>query len=268
MQTNSIANTGLEVSILGLGTVKLGRNKAVKYPQSFRIHDDKTALDILETCADCGINLLDTAPAYGNSEQRLGQLLQHTSQPWVISTKVGEIFDETTGESHYDFTPEYLQTSIEASLQRLGRDVLDIVLVHSNGDDEHIIRHHGALEVLNHLKQKGWIRATGMSTKTVLGGKLALDHSDIAMITHNLDYQEEKSVIEHAHRQQKAIFIKKAFASGHSTTTHGKTNQQDRVIQSFECIFENPGVSSVILGSINPKHIRENATKAMATYRR
>ena len=79
------------------------------------------------------------------------------------------------------------------------------------------MRHHsnvrllGALDILNHLKQKGLIRATGMSTKTVEGGKLAAKQSDIAMVTHNLLYQEERPVIDYAQANGKGIFIKKAL---------------------------------------------------------
>jgi aryl-alcohol dehydrogenase-like predicted oxidoreductase len=74
-QRKHIANTGVTVSPLGLGTVKLGRDKAVKYPEGFKIPDDKQALDLLALAWDLGINLIDTAPAYGNSEERLGKLL-------------------------------------------------------------------------------------------------------------------------------------------------------------------------------------------------
>lgn len=263
MQKTNIANTGISVSILGLGTVKLGRNTAVKYPTAFDIPDDETVIAILEATAESGINLLDTAPAYGNSEERLGKLLKHSPHPWIISTKVGEIFDVATGESTYNFTPEYIQASIENSLRRLQREVLDIVLVHSNGDDEKIIRNDGALEILNHFKQKGLIRATGMSTKTVSGGIMAAEHADLVMVTHNIDYQEEVDVIQYAHQHDKGIFIKKALASGHST----HANHDDTVKQSFDGIFQHAGVSSIILGSINPHHITDNAEKAIASFK-
>lgn len=264
MQKVKLGHTGIQVSILGLGTVKLGRNTAVKYPSSFTIPNDNEALDIIHCAADCGINVIDTAPAYGNSEERLGKLLQKSKDEWIISTKVGEYFDPITGESNYQFTPEYIQHSIENSLRKLQRDQLDIVLVHSNGDDEKIIREDGALETLQHLKQKGLIRAIGMSTKTVSGGILAAQQSDIVMVTHNLGYQEEEPVIHYAHAHDTGVFIKKAFASGHSTVEEGV----DAVTQSFDCIFQHPGVSSIILGSINPKHIKENAEKAMRSFKK
>lgn len=255
-QRNLIADTGVAVSPLGLGTVKLGRDKAVKYPESFRIPDDKEAADLLAKAWDLGINLIDTAPAYGNSEQRLGKLLKRQPHDWLICTKAGEIFNPQTGESSYDFTPESLVISVEQSLKRLQRDTLDIVLIHSDGHDQEIIE-HGALEVLNDLKQKGLICATGMSTKTVQGGLLALQQSDMAMVMHNLHYQEEQAVLTQAANDNKGIFIKKALGSGHMT----KKAEKDIVQANFDFIFAHAAVSSVIIGTINPHHLADNVAK-------
>jgi len=69
-QRHQISDTGIAVSPLGLGTVKMGRNTAVKYPRHFEIPDDKQVQNVLSQAWELGINLLDTAPAYGNSEQR------------------------------------------------------------------------------------------------------------------------------------------------------------------------------------------------------
>jgi len=251
-QGKQIATTGIEVSPLGLGTVKIGRNKGVKYPTAFTIPDDKQVLNLLDHAWDLGINLIDTAPAYGNSEQRLGELLPRHNHDWIIATKVGETFDSSTGESQYNFTAEFITASIKQSLKYLNRDVLDIVLIHSDGNDETIIK-QGALDVLADLKQQGLIRATGMSTKTVAGGLLALQQSDIAMVMHNLQYQQEQAVLDQAQLDNKAIFIKKALASGHLTANSVQDN--------FNLIYANQAVSSVIIGTINPAHLADNVAK-------
>ncbi len=66
------------------------------------IPDAAAAANLIAFAKDLGINLLDTAPAYGNSEERLGQLLQGQRDDWIICTKVGEEFDN--GASHFDFS--------------------------------------------------------------------------------------------------------------------------------------------------------------------
>src|SRR5690606_39506858 len=75
-----LGNTGLQASPLGLGTVKIGRNQGVKYPSGFDLPDDGQVRDLLALARGLGINLLDTAPAYGTSEERLGPLPQGRRQ--------------------------------------------------------------------------------------------------------------------------------------------------------------------------------------------
>ncbi len=252
-----ILGTDLEVSALGLGTVKLGRDKGVKYPEHFQIPDDQQALALLDKAWELGINLIDTAPAYGRSEQRLGELLPQLPHNWLICSKAGEFFNSETGESSFDFTADGLKRSVEQSLQRLGREQIDIVLIHSDGNDLSIIDQHRALETLNELKSQGLIHATGMSTKTVEGGLRTLEHADIAMVTHNLAYQGEQAVLDAAHKHNKSVFIKKAFASGHLP------EGTDAISESFKLIYQNPAVASVIVGTINPLHLADNVAKAI-----
>lgn len=253
-----LGNTGMEVGLLGLGTVKLGRNQGVKYPQSFEIPDDKEAAALIDLAKDSGINLIDTAPAYGNSEQRLGKLLKGQRQDWLICTKVGEEF--INGESRYDFSPEHTRFSVERSLRRLNTDVLDIVLIHSDGNDMAILEQYGTLNTLVELKKEGKVRAIGMSTKTVEGGLLAAAQGDVVMITWNLHHHDEIPVADYCHQHGKGVLIKKALASGHAAQNRPSNNKpvHDPVQQSFKMIFSHPGVHSAIVGTINPNHLRAN----------
>ena len=250
-----IAGTDISVSPLGLGTVKLGRDQQVKYPESFKIPDDNAVSSLLDLSQSMGINLLDTAPAYGTSEERLGRLLGHRRKDWVICGKVGEEFEK--GVSRFDFSPEHIRFSVERSLKRLKTDYIDIVLVHSSGDDVNIINQYGCLEVLEDLKKEGLIRAGGMSTKTVEGGIMALERSDIAMVTYNLADQSERDVLDFAVKQGKGILVKKALASGHACL-----NSKDSVYESMKLVFAHPAVSSAVIGTINPTHLKQNVTTA------
>lgn len=254
----SLGGTGLLVSPLGLGTVKLGRDQGVKYPSGFTIPDDAEALQLLALARDLGINLIDTAPAYGRSEERLGPLLRGQRQDWVIVSKVGEEFDG--GVSRFDFSPEHTRFSVERSLKRLETEFIDLVLVHSDGNDLRVLRDSGVYETLAELKQAGKIRAFGLSGKTVDGGLLALEQGDCAMVTYNLNEQGEKPVLDFALQQNKGILVKKGLASGHACLDAGV----DPVRASFELIFGHPGVTSAIIGTINPLHLTHNVATAAA----
>lgn len=258
MLKRELANTGLMVSPLGLGTVKLGRNKEVKYPTSFSLPNDQEALQLIHQARELGINFIDTAPAYGTSEERLGHLLKGQRNDWVICSKIGEEFDNNSGESSYIFTPEHLKFSVERSLKRLNTDFIDMLLVHSDGNDVEIIQRYGILQALEELKAQGKIRATGMSTKTVEGGLLALAQSDCAMVTYNLSHQTEEAVLDYAELNNKGILLKKALASGHICAK----NSQDPIQASFDFIFAHKGVTSAIIGTINPKHLKANVAAA------
>lgn len=253
-----LGSTGLRVSPLGLGTVKLGRDQGVKYPNGFTIPDDDQARALLAQARELGINLIDTAPAYGRSEERLGPLLRGQREDWVIVSKVGEEFDN--GQSHFDFSAAHTRFSIERSLKRLETDHIDLVLVHSDGNDLHILEHEEVYQTLEALKREGKIGGFGLSGKTVAGGLKALERGDCAMVTYNLNEQAERPVLDYAAEHGKAILVKKALASGHACLSPGV----DPVRSSFELLFAHPGVSSAIVGTINPVHLAHNVATVAA----
>lgn len=245
MELRALGATGLNVSPLGLGTVKIGRDQQVKYPTGFTIPDDAAVRALFDLAWDLGINVLDTAPAYGNSEERLGQLLPRKND-WIIVGKVGEIFEN--GQSSFDFSAEFTRRSVERSLKRLGRDYIDMVLVHSDGDDMRIIREEAVCDTLQELKHEGLIRAVGMSTKTVDGGLWCVENMDVVMATYNHAYTDELPVLQRAVQLNKGVLIKKGLQSGHAQS----------VEDALRFVFAQPAVHSVIVGTINPAHLRDN----------
>ena len=255
MDLRPLGSTGMQVSPLGLGTVKFGRNQQVKYPQPFDLPSDREIGDLLALARELGINLLDTAPAYGSSQQRLGRLLGAGRSDWIIVSKVGEVFE--SGESRFDFGYAHTMASVEDSLRTLRTDYLDCVLIHSDGDDLRIFEDTGAVDALHELKRRGLIRAHGMSSKTVGGGLRTVAELDVVMATCNLGYNDELPVLEAAARQSKGVLIKKGLMSGH-------IQGADDVERAFAHVFAQPGVSSMIVGTINPEHLRVN----VATLRR
>jgi aryl-alcohol dehydrogenase-like predicted oxidoreductase len=256
-----LGGTGLQVSALGLGTVKLGRNRAVKYPAGFTLPDEPGARGLLDLARELGINLLDTAPAYGSSEERLGRLLAGRRREWVICSKVGEEFER--GRSRFDFSPEHTRESVMRSLRRLATDVLDIVLVHSDGRDLQIIERMGTLEVLAQLKREGLLRAFGMSTKTVAGGLAAAAACDVVMVTYNPVQQEERPVLDECARLGRGVLVKKVLNSGHLVQSPGDPDTGRSPQQaSLELVLSHPGTSAAIIGTINPLHLRANVEAA------
>lgn len=237
---------GLELSALGLGTVKFGRNEGVKYPEHFELPSEDKLFSLLKLAQSLGINTLDTAPSYGQSEERLGRLLTGWRNDWVIIGKAGEDFVE--GKSTYNFTPDHFKYSLERSLKRLGTDYLDMLLIHSNGNDTEILQNDALIRTLHDFKKQNLVKALGASTKTVDGGVMALELLDTVMATYNAQYIDEKPVLDYALKNNKKVLLKKALSSGHNT----------HIKDAFSFAFSHPAVATVIVGTINPDHLRQN----------
>ena len=253
-----LGKTGLEVSCLGLGTVKIGRNQDVKYPNSFSLPSDDEVSALIARAKELGINFIDTAPAYGSSEQRLGRLLKKR-QDWIICSKVGEEF--TAGKSQFDFSAEHTQRSIERSLRDIRTDYLDIVLIHSDGSDRKILESSDWPEPLLRLKDNGLIKAVGMSTKTVEGGMKAAEMLDLVMVPYSPSMQDDAIVIDHALALDKGILVKKALNSGHDCIAgDAKENSvgTNFTQRNLRFALDKKGVTSVIVGTINQQHLLDN----------
>lgn len=250
MEMRPLGSTGIMVSLLGLGTVKIGRNEGVKYPKGFDLPDDASVIGLLEQARALGITLIDTAPAYGRSEERLGQLLPRIGSgraDWVIATKAGEWFED--GRSRFDFSAPAIIASVETSLRRLRTDYLDVVLLHSDGVDEAGDRFLPAAEALDGLKRRGLIRASGFSGKTPDGARRMLDCADVMMLTYNPGYTGDLPVIAEAAAAGKGVLIKKALASGHAA---------DPAL-ALRMAAAIAGVSSIVVGTLSPANLRANA---------
>ena len=276
MQERALGKSSVEVQPIGLGTVKLGRLAGLKYPAAQipqALPDDEQVLLLLREAAKLGVSLIDTAPAYGESEQRLGELLYRVRprKNWVLCSKVGEEFAATGGEvgeprtSTYDFSAKAIVASIERSLRRLRTDYLDIALLHfsSATDDEAVLNAAEAYDTLAMLKSNGKIRAIGASTSSLAGGIIAAQRCEVAMLTLNPTEQRDLSAIVEARTTGCGVLIKKALGSGHivaapaAAAGQGGAVSPDLVQAALRAVLAEPSVSSVIVGTLNPKHLAQ-----------
>lgn len=281
MPRKRLGRTDIEVSTFGLGTVKFGRTQSLKYPETFSLPSDEQIRALLGCARDMGVNFLDTAPSYGYSEERLGDLLWKERKHWVISTKVGEEFEASKffdeGVSRFDFSAKHTRVSVERSLRRLRTDYLDLVLIHSDGNDLEVLQNTGALHTLQQLKQEGWIRALGISSKTPEGGLAAAEVCDAVMLVYNRDYTDEKAVIDKCVQQGAAVLLKKVLASGHichdappvsaetgnSAEPREQDQEEDPIQSALNFAYAPPGVTSAIIGTVNLQHLHANLIKAL-----
>ena len=236
---------GVAVSVLGLGTVQFGRQTAVKYRRPSPRPTDARIAELLDTAKAFGVNLLDTAPAYGDSEARLGEAIAGERGDWVLCTKVGEEFDGR--RSRHDFSEDHARRSVERSLRRLRTDRLDIVLVHADGRPASAIKAEGVFRALRRLQREGLIRAIGYSGKGLVDNRAALPDSDVLMCTVNARHEEEVPLVAEAGAAGVGVLVKKPLASG---------AHPHRMVAP---IARLPGVTTVVVGTLNPDHLAEHA---------
>lgn len=247
-----LGNTGLFVSPIGFGAFKIGRNQGIKYARPYDLPDLPQVQLLVNQLIENNVTYFDTAPAYGLSEERLGQTLPADRTHITLSTKIGERF--TAGQSTYDFTQKGVGQSIQNSLKLLRTDCLDIVFIHSNGQDMDILENSDAPATLDKLKAKGVIRAIGFSGKTVQGAQAALPWADVLMVEYHLEDRSHENVMQQAKEQGKGVVVKKGLASGRLPAS-----------DAIAFVLSNPAVSSLIIGGLNITHMQSNIAVATRT---
>jgi myo-inositol catabolism protein IolS len=158
MITRAFGKTGWQVSAIGLGTWNIGNQ--------WGEIDDVTAWATVRQAFDAGVNLFDVAESYGDpnglSEERLGTALSGIRHRVYVVSKIGH-WGERTGQGVPKTTVDMIRLCAHASLHRLRTDWLDVELCHEGDIADPSIY----LEAFEMLKQRGRIRAYGISTDSL-----------------------------------------------------------------------------------------------------
>ena len=162
MTRRPLGTSGIEVSTIGVG--------CMGFAGVYGPVDEHEAIRSVHRALDLGLNLFDTADAYGNgvSEQLLARALQGRRQEAVIATKFGNIdhfgdrpmVDAIEGRWETNGRPEYVRAACEASLARLRTDVIDLYYLHRVDPNTPIEDTVGAMA---DLVRAGKVRAIGLS---------------------------------------------------------------------------------------------------------
>ena len=193
----TLGRSGITVSALGVGTARIGGlgfsrsgdHETRLVPAA--VEESKRAI---RRAIDLGITFFDTADVYGagRSERIVGEAIAERRSEVVLATKFGEGFDEATGaEIDVDVTPEYVAEACDASLRRLGTDVIDLYLLHLR--DYPIDRAPAIRDALEDLVSAGKIRGYGWSTDDVERAAVFAEGTHCTAIEHRLNVFDEPS---------------------------------------------------------------------------
>ena len=199
MKNLKLKGTGIEVSVLALGTWGMGGGTA------WKDSDDDESIKIIHEAKDLGINLVDTAPVYGtgHSEELLSRALKGRRGDYILSTKCTMQWRNNQGVKIYDrdgksvyrsFEPESLRADLDESLKRLKTDYIDIYFTHRQPDELSAVA--GVYSLLDEFKRQGKIRAIGISNANPAILKEYLKCGPVEMV------QEKFSILDSAERME------------------------------------------------------------------
>ncbi|MBX3270191.1 MAG: aldo/keto reductase [Sandaracinaceae bacterium] len=176
MQTRSLGRTGLRIGEITLGTWGLGaQSYGPVRPERF----DETVREALAR----GVDAFDCAPVWGDAEARVGRLLREAKSDALVITRGGARLVD--GKLQQSFDADALVRDCEASLERLGRDAIDVYLLHDPGDVT--IRAGDWREGVERLERDGKIRAFGVSVGDAEEARLAVDAgAQVVCLPYNL----------------------------------------------------------------------------------
>ncbi|RYG23215.1 aldo/keto reductase [bacterium] len=147
MERRTFGKTGLEVSVLGFGGAEIGFENA----------SDADVEKLLNAALDAGLNVIDTAECYADSEEKIGRAVSGRRNDFYLFTKCGH----SSGLEGADWDPKMLAQSIDRSLQRLQTDTVDLIDLHTCDVDT--LRKGDVIEVLRRAKEAGKTRYIGYS---------------------------------------------------------------------------------------------------------
>ncbi len=168
MLTREIGASGIEASVIGLGTWAIGG-------WMWGGTDEAKSIAAIQASVDAGVSLIDTAPAYGQgvAEDIVGKALKGRRDKVVLATKCGLVWHTQKGNHFFDYDGKpvhrYLGKDaiiyeVEQSLTRLGTDYIDHYITHWQDPTTPIAE---TMEALETLKQQGKIRSIGASNTSV-----------------------------------------------------------------------------------------------------
>lgn len=286
MEQRPLGQTGISVSVLGMGGLFVSQVGGRGRDQ---------ARQTVHRALELGVNYIDTAPSYADSEEVLGLALEGASEPYVISTKLGgkpKPFDPKN--------KDLLRKSVDNSLKLLKRNTIDILMVHEPDRpgqydwwDNYDTYHGPVCEVLAELKSEGIIRFTGLGGTTAyqLPPIINTGNYDVILTAFNYSLlwrEAELEVLPAAKRQKVGIIVGSPLQQGALARRYPEVETGVRWLspprqRQFQALYtlldeielslpelalrwviSNPNISTTLMGARSTEEVERNVAAVNA----
>ncbi|MFI7107151.1 aldo/keto reductase [Nonomuraea sp. NPDC050227] len=278
LPATTLGRTGLRVSRLGYGAMELRGPRAWGPPVS-----DDAARAVLNEALDAGVNLIDTAPDYGDAEEHIGRWIAHRRDEFVLAGKCG--CSLTDGDPAHDYTRANVRAGVERSLRRMRTGHLDVLMVHLSPSVS-VMAAEDTVAGMRELQDEGLIRFTGMSGELPhLPEHIATGAFDVFLLPYSaLDRSHEGLVGAAAASGAGTIArgavarslapppeavpepVRRPLAQRHARLAAARLEELADGAPVTELLLRfilgHPELHSVIVGSARPEHLRANVAAA------
>ena len=258
MEARELGQTGLEVSRLGFGCMRLPAHTDGKINFS-------RATSLLREALELGVNFFDSAYIYngGESEEAIGRAFQHCRDKVIIQTKIPFGDEEKPTEA--------FRKMLETQLRRLRTDTIDILLIHDLRKRKWEVNGQNFLDMATKAKEQGLIRHLGLSSHDKVENIHELidtGHFEVILMQYNLMDLSFLPAFEYAREKGLGTEVMGPVGGGRLSETSqeilglasGKASSSAEVCLRF--VFSNPAVDVAFSGMSNSQQVKENVATA------
>src|SRR5437764_7420110 len=267
MEKRRLGKTDMEVSVLGFGGSEIGYEHA----------SSETVAELLNSALDAGLNVIDTAECYYNSEELVGQTVSDRRKEFYLFTKCGHPHGMESGAN---WSKDSILKSIERSLDRLKTDRLDLVQLHSC--PESTLGKGEVIDALQTARERGYTRYIGYSGDS-RAAHFAVECGAFDTLQTSISIDDQEAIdltLPLARKKQMGVIAKRPIANAAWKTGHRPMKSyhhqywerlrklhydfiddftiEESVAKALRFTLTVPGVHTAIVGTKKPERWQEN----------
>jgi aryl-alcohol dehydrogenase-like predicted oxidoreductase len=267
MEKRRLGKTDMDVSVLGFGGSEIGYERA----------SAETVAELLNSALDAGLNVIDTAECYYNSEELIGQAVGNRRKEFYLFTKCGHPHGMESGAN---WSKDSILESVTRSLQRLKTDRLDLLQLHSCSEAE--LRKGEVIDALQTARDKGYTRYIGYSGDS-RAAHFAVECGAFDTLQTSINIADQEAIdlaLPLAREKQMGVIAKRPIANAAWKTGHRPIDSYHHeywerlrklsfdflrgdlnrgISMALRFTLGAPGVHTAIVGTKKPARWRDNA---------